>query len=112
VRTIFIIFNNESFRPVFIGASTDDAISEYKDVFAKAMQNKQDRVSKWVNKQWENGFEVLFHELQFDLNNEEVNHYLKHWKNQFSDLLIGKSVELTSTEGEQIISGLKDSYGS
>ncbi len=110
MRTIYIIFNNESFRPVFIGASVGDAINEYKNVFAKAMQNKQDKLSKWVNKQWSNGFEVLFHELQFDLNDEEVNHYLKYWQNQFSGLLTGRSAKLTSAEAEKIILGLRDQH--
>ncbi|MDC1100176.1 hypothetical protein OAS93_02640 [Gammaproteobacteria bacterium] len=111
MRTIYIIFNNESFRPVFVGASTDDAINEYKDIFSKAMQKKQDKLSKWVNEQWKNGFEMLFHELQFDLDDKEVKHYLKHWKNQFSDLLVGNLADKTTKEGEQIILGLKDFYG-
>lgn len=111
MKNIFLIFNNQSFEPVFIGISADDPINEYKDIFSKAMQKKQDKLSKWVNEQWRNGFEVLFHELQFDLDDKEVKHYLKHWKNQFSDLLVGNLANKTSKEGEQIISGLKDSYG-
>tara|TARA_B110000444_G_scaffold162195_1_gene151535 strand:- start:49 stop:375 length:327 start_codon:yes stop_codon:yes gene_type:complete len=105
-----MIFNNQSFKPVFIGASADDALKDYKEIFAKAMQKKQDKLSKWINEQWENGFEVLFHELQFDLNDQEVQHYLKHWQNQFSNLLIGKSPKKNSEEGEQIISGLQEKY--
>ena len=38
--------------------------------------------------------------------------YLKYWKDQFSDLLIGYSAKQMSDEGNKLIEGLRSQYGS
>ena len=66
----------------------------------------------WIRKTWLEGNEILFHELQDNLNNEELKYYFKHWRDQFSDLLNEKSAKKTSDEGKKIIEGLKNRYHS
>ena len=108
---IFIIFDNNAFKPVFIDKTDEDILESYKKIVSKATNKSKDKLSEWINDTWNNGNEILFHELQYDLNQEELEYYLKYWRDQFSDLLIGKSAKQTSSEGKKLIEGLKSQYG-
>ena len=107
---IFIIFNNNAFKPVFIDKTDEDILNSYKRILLKATNKSKDKLSKWINETWNKGNDILFHELQYNLNEEELKYYLKYWRGQFSDLLIGKSAKQTSIEGEKLIEGLKSQY--
>ena len=111
MQNIFIVFDNVSFKPVHVGSSTD-MTAEFRKILEKAIMKKKDKLSIWINQQWNNNNEVLFHELHFDLDQKELKHHLKYWKDQFSDLLIVYSAKQMSDEGNKLIEGLRSQYGS
>lgn len=110
MNKIYIIFDNDAFIPVFIDKTDEDILKSYKKIMLKASNKNKDKLSKWINETWNKGNEILFHELQYNLNEEELRYYLKYWRDQFSDLLIGKSAKQTSSEGKKLIEGLKSQY--
>lgn len=110
MKNIYIIFNNIDFKPVFVGSSESNTASCIKSVFSDALNEKKDVLSKWVNEQWQNNKEVLFHELHHNLNNDEAKHYEKEWRKSLSNLLKGKSIPKITKKEEKLIAGLKEIY--
>lgn len=112
MHKIFIVFDNCSFKPVFIGKTQRDIIVDYEEILMNALKNKKDKLSLWIQDVWSNGNEILFHELQNNLNDEEVTYYYEDWKDKFSNLLMNKSTNKTSSAEKEIIEGLKNLYTS
>ncbi len=110
MKNIYIIFNNKDFKPVFIGSSDSNTANCIKSVFSNAMSEKKDILSNWVNVQWQNNNEVLFHELHHNLNDDEAKHFEQEWRKNLSNLLKGKSLSEMSEQEEKLIAGLKDVY--
>ena len=77
---------------------------------ADAMSNKKDVLSKWVNEQWDNDIEVLFHELHSELTDEQVKHYEKEWRQTLSGLIVGKCIKSSTEKEVKLIEGLKEIY--
>tara|TARA_B100000401_G_C52338512_1_gene499856 strand:+ start:74 stop:415 length:342 start_codon:yes stop_codon:yes gene_type:complete len=112
MKKIYLIFNNNDFEPVLINVCEEDLINDYKLLMGRAIENKKDKLSIWINEQWDKGNEVLFHELQSGLDQSELNYYTKYWQKQFSKLLKGKCASETSEEGKKMILGFKNFYNS
>ena len=101
MKNIYIIFNNKDFKPVFVGSSESNTANCIKSVFSNAMNEKKDILSNWVNKQWQNNNEVLFHELHNNLNDDEAKHFEQEWRKNLSNLLKGKSLSKMSEQEEK-----------
>ena len=110
MKNIYIIFNNKDFKPVFVGTSKSNTADCVKSVFSNAMNEKKDILSNWVNEQWQNNNEVLFHELHNNLNEDEAKHFEQEWRKNLSNLLKGKSLSKMSEQEEKLIAGLKEVY--
>lgn len=110
MKNIYIIFNNHDFKPVFIGISNSNTADCIKSAFSNAMSGKKDALSKWINDQWDSEREVLFHELHFNLSEDEAKHYEKDWRGNLSSLLKGKSISEISDKEQKLINGLREIY--
>ena len=110
VKNIFIVFNNHDFKPIFLGSSKSKSAECIRSIFADAMSNKKDVLSKWVNEQWDNDIEVLFHELHSELTDEQVKHYEKEWRQILSGLIVGKCMKSSTEKEVKLIEGLKEIY--
>ena len=74
------------------------------------MSGKKDALSKWINDQWDSEREVLFHELHFNLSEDEAKHYEKDWRGNLSNLLKGKSLSYITDKEQKLTNGLKEVY--
>ena len=93
--SIFVLFSSKDFKPFHVGLSPDSAEVALQKLFSETFSGKKSSLNKVIKKNWEQGHEILAHEIQSEVEKKDSKKMLKYWQNEINKK--GDSIYLGDT---------------